>query len=242
MSTCVKRPTLTEAASRHRGRAIVSVLGGLALITIILVGIVVPASAHVSVSSTDAAQGGFGKAVFRVPTESDTASTTKLVVSLPKDTPFAFVTAQSKPGWTVTLDKQKLAKPTKVGEFELTEAVRTITWSTTGDGIAPSQFDEFALSGGPFPDDESVSFAAEQTYSDGEVVSWNEVQKGDTEPEHPAPTLTLAAPVVEKSVASTSEPSIAHEGDDTARLLGGGSLAVALAALVVALRRGRRRA
>ena len=55
--------------------------------------------AHVTVSSTDAAPGEFGKAVFRVPTESETASTTKLVVTLPADAPFAFVSAQSKPGW-----------------------------------------------------------------------------------------------------------------------------------------------
>ena len=145
-----------------------------ALLTIALVAMAAPASAHVSVSSTDAARGGFGKAVFRVPTESDTASTTKLVVTLPKEAPFAFVTAQAKPGWKVTLQKEKLEAPTKVGDFELTEAVRTITWTSTGDGVPPSQFDEFAISGGPFPDEDSISFTAEQTYSDGEVVNWGD--------------------------------------------------------------------
>ncbi len=217
-----------------------------ALITIALVGVAGAASAHVSVSSTDAAQGGFGKAVFRVPTESDTASTTKLVVTLPEKTPFAFVTAQSKPGWTVTLQKEKLAAPTKVGEFELTEAVRTITWTSTGAGIPPSQFDEFALSGGPFPGDESISFTAAQTYSDGTVVNWDEVQEGDKEPEHPAPTLTLAAPTGDghgsskdtEAKASTSD----DDGDAMANWLSGGALAVALGALVVALRQNRRRA
>ena len=213
-----------------------------ALITVGLVGIAGAASAHVSVSSTDAAQGGFGKAVFRVPTESDTASTTKLVVTLPEKTPFAFVTAQAKPGWKVVLKKEKLAAPTKVGDFELTEAVRTITWTSTGDGIAPSQFDEFALSGGPFPDDESISFTAEQTYSDGEVVNWDEVAEGDKEPEHPAPTLKLADPTDDESDGYASELSIAYDGDNTARSLGGGALAVAVAALVVVLRQNRRRA
>lgn len=206
-----------------------------ALFTVTLVGIAGAASAHVGVSSTDAAQGGFGKAVFRVPTESDTASTTKLVVTLPKETPFAFVTAQAKPGWKVTVQKEKLAAPTKVGEFELTEAVRTITWTATGDGIAPSQFDEFALSGGPFPDDESISFKAEQTYSDGEVVQWDEVKKGDAEPEHPVPTLKLAAG--DADVAKADET-----GDDRATLIAGGALAVAVATLVFALRENRRRA
>lgn len=209
-----------------------------ALLTITLVGVAGAASAHVSVSSTDAAPGGFGKAVFRVPTESDTASTTKLVVTLPEATPFAFVTAQAKPGWKVALQKEKLSAPTKVGDFELTEAVRTVTWTSTGDGIAPSQFDEFAISGGPFPDDESILFEATQTYSDGEVVDWNEVQKGDKEPEHPAPTLKLVAPVADDDPAMKSDDN----GDSRATWLGGGALAVAVAAMVVALRENRRRA
>lgn len=213
-----------------------------ALITVALVGAAGAASAHVSVSSTDAAQGGFGKAVFRVPTESDTASTTKLVVTLPEDAPFAFVTAQAKPGWKAVLKKEKLSSPTKVGDFELTEAVRTVTWTTTGKGIAPSQFDEFALSGGPFPDDESISFTVEQTYSDGEVANWDQVAEGDMEPEHPAPTLKLAEPTGEDSEAHSSELSIAYDRDNTGRWLGGSALAVAVATLLVVLRQNRRRA
>jgi uncharacterized protein YcnI len=212
-----------------------------ALITVALVGIAGPAFAHVTVSSTDAASGGFGKAVFRVPTESETASTTKLVVTLPQDTPFAFLNAQTKPGWKVTIKEAKLAKPTKVGDFELTKAVRTITWTSTGAGIPPSQFDEFAISGGPFPDADTIAFTAEQTYSDGKVVAWDQVQKGDTEPEHPAPTLSMAAPISEAKVDS-GKPDNADDRDNAGRWLGGGALAVAAVALVVALRENRRRA
>ncbi|WP_332662778.1 YcnI family copper-binding membrane protein [Aeromicrobium sp.] len=214
-----------------------------ALITAALVGIAGPAFAHVTVSSTDAAQGGFGKAVFRVPTESETASTTKLVVTLPTDTPFAFVSAESKPGWQVTVEDANLDRPTKVGEFELTKAVRTITWTSTGAGIPPSQFDEFAISGGPFPEAGEISFTAVQTYSDGEVVAWDQAQKGDTEAEHPAPTLRLTEPVVDTAGDSkASEMGIAYDRDDTGRWLGGTALVVAAVALVVALRENRRRA
>ena len=216
-----------------------------ALLTAALVGIAGPAFAHVNVSSTDAAQGGFGKAVFRVPTESETASTTKLVVTLPQDTPFAFLTTQTKPGWKVTIKEAKLATPTKVGDFELTKAVRTITWTSTGGGIPPSQFDEFAISGGPFPNADKIAFTAEQTYSDGKVVAWDQVQKGDTEPEHPAPTLTLAQPVTEhagNSKAAASRTPTTSDTDNTGRWLGGGALVVAAVALVVALRENRRRA
>jgi uncharacterized protein YcnI len=218
-----------------------------ALLTAAVVAVAAPASAHVGVSSTDAAKDGFGKAVFRVPNESETATTTKLVVTLPARTPFAFVSAGAKPGWTVEVAKTKLDRPTKVGDFELTEAVSTITWTADGEGIPVGQFDEFALSGGPFPNADSISFAAQQTYSDGEVVEWNQKQKGDEEPEHPAPVLTLAAaPGGHETDGSGSETAETGDADDDGNglgtWLGGGALAVAVAALVVALRQNRRRA
>lgn len=225
-----------------------------ALFTVALVAVAAPASAHVNVSSTDAAQGGYGKAVFRVPNESDTAATTTVAVTLPADTPFAFVTAGAKPGWKVTIAKKKLDRATKVGDFELTEAVRTITWTTSGDGIPVGQFDEFAISGGPFPEADEIAFTVEQTYDDGEVSSWDEAQEGDLEPENPAPVLALATATTDHHGAATAT-SAADESDDTDEAsgsddsgdslgtwLGGGALLVALAALVVALRENRRRA
>ena len=161
---------------------------------VVLVLAAAPASAHVTVSSPDAAAGGFGKVVFRVPTESDTASTTKLRVTLPEDTPFAFVSTQPKPGWKVEVKKAKLDKPITSHGTTLSEAVRTVTWSTEGDGIAPGEFDEFALSLGQFPEVKTLSFAAVQTYDDGEVVAWDQpTDEGGEQPERPAPTLELAA-------------------------------------------------
>lgn len=227
-----------------------------ALSTIALVAIAAPASAHVGVSSTDASQEGFGKAVFRVPNESDTSATTKVVVTLPAETPFAFVTAGAKPGWKVDVVKAELAKPTTVGDYDLTEAVSTITWTAEGDGIPVGQFDEFAISAGPFPDADSISFAAEQTYADGEVVDWDQAQaEGAAEPEHPAPVLELAASTGghhgtaaadDTTAADTQEASATTASDDSGMAagtwLGGGALVVALAALVVALRQNRRRA
>lgn len=214
-----------------------------ALTTAALVAVATPASAHVGVSSTDAARDGFGKAVFRVPNESDTATTTKLVVTLPAATPFAFVSAGAKPGWTVAQTTATFDKPVKAGDFELTEAVRTITWTADGDGIPVGQFDEFAISAGPFPDAASIAFSAQQTYSDGEVVDWDQEQTGDDEPEHPRPTLTLAAASGDHH--GTADQASDDSSADDAQLgtwLGAGALVVAVAALVVALRQNRRRA
>lgn len=209
-----------------------------ALFTLALVGIAGPVSAHVNVSSTDAAQGGFGKVVFRVPTESDTASTTKLVVTLPKEAPFAFVSVGAKPGWKIETTTAKLDQPTKVGNSTITEAISTISWTATGDGIAPSQFDEFAISGGPFPDADQMAFSAVQTYSDGKVVAWDQPQTGDAEPEHPAPALTLVASTGDDSESTAAEDT----GNGAAPWLAGGALLVAAVALLVALRQNRRRA
>ena len=112
------------------------------------------ASAHVTVSTPDAAPGGYGKLVFRVPTESESASTVKLTVTLPAATPFAAVSAKTMPGWSVATTEKKLAKPiTDDDGFTLTKAVSTVTWTASaGQGVAPGEFNEFELSVGPFPE------------------------------------------------------------------------------------------
>lgn len=230
-------------------------LAAVAALTLATVAVAGPAVAHVGVSSPDAARDGYGKIVFRVPTESDTADTTKLVVTLPADAPFLHLTAQTKPGWTITTREGRLPEPVEVDGTEITRAVRTVTWTADSDGIPPGEFDEFALSGGPFPDADSIRFEAEQTYSDGEVVDWDQVQQGDTEPDKPAPTLSLL-PAGEGGHAhggsaaghgEGSQDAGSHETDGSGtdvlgRVLGGAALVVALAALLAVLRQDRRRA
>src|SRR3954447_11111701 len=142
-----------------------------------LLAIAPAASAHVSVSSPDATPGGFGKLVFRVPTESATASTVKFTVTLPTDIPFANVSAKTLPGWSIATTEVKLDKPiTDDDGFNLTKAVSTVTWTAEkGQGVAPGEFIEFELSVGPFPKGTTpITLPAVQTYSDGKVVKWNE--------------------------------------------------------------------
>src|SRR5215510_2023982 len=94
-----------------------------------------PASAHVTVSSTDAAPGGYGKLVFRVPNETDSAATTKVQVTMPIDAPFASVSTKPHPGWKVQVEEAKLPQPVEVGDVTLTDAVRTVTWTAEGPGV-----------------------------------------------------------------------------------------------------------
>jgi uncharacterized protein YcnI len=225
---------------RRRAAAVMTAAAGLVLVTAL------PASAHVTVSSPDAAPGGFGKLVFRVPNESASASTTKLVVRLPTDTPFASVSTKPVPGWRVEAEPTRLPQPVEVNGATMTEAVTRITWTAEpGGGLPPDQFTEFEVSAGTFPKDvDSLTFPTLQTYSDGEVARWVQpVEPGAPEPEHPAPVLELAGP----STGSNHEPALttaasatADDGDPLARGLGGVAVALAAAALIWSVLAGRR--
>lgn len=204
-----------------------------AMFTLAMISAASAASAHVTVSSPDAEAGGFGKVIFRVPTESDAASTASVTVKLPDKTPFAFVSSQAKPGWTVKVTEVTHPKPIKVGEFNLTKTVSAITWTAKDGGIKPGEFDEFALSLGPIPKVKALRFTATQNYSDGTAANWDEIQKGSTEPDHPAPTLSLV-----KSVAAPAPTS--GNTDDTARWLALGAILIGAGGLVVGLRKNRR--
>ena len=156
-----------------------------------------PASAHVSVAADSAVQGGFAVISFRVPSESETLSTTRLAVQFPADQPLAFVAVQPHQGWTYQVKKTKLAKPISSDDGAVTEAVTQIDWTATSiaTGIKPGEFDQFQVSVGPLPKAPVMTFKAIQGYSDGSSVAWiDEAAPGSSaEPDHPAPTLALAA-------------------------------------------------
>ena len=103
------------------------------------------ASAHVTVSGSGATRGGSDQTItFRVPNESDKASTTELQVSLPTNTPIASVLPQVHPGWTITTTTVKLTTPIHTDDGDITEAVSTVTWkAASGAGIPVGQFDQF---------------------------------------------------------------------------------------------------
>ena len=174
------------------------------------------ASAHVTVGSSDAAPGGYGKITFRVPNESDAASTVALRVQLPTDTPLTSLRAQPVPGWTVTLTPTTIDPPVQVHGETVDTAVSVVEFrAVPGGGIAPGEFQEFALSGGPFPDTDSLTFNAVQTYSDGSEAAWIEpTVAGQAEPEHPAPVLALTSAGAAPVAAASASP--AADGDGTA--------------------------
>ncbi|MEV1285538.1 YcnI family protein [Micromonospora sp. NPDC049679] len=197
---------------RHRRSATTAAALALGALLVGVFGVAAPASAHVSVNPKEATQGGYGRLAFRVPTESDTAATTKVEVVLPENAPVASVSTMPVPGWTVTTEKRKLEPPLEVHGSPVTEAVSKITWTASGDaGIKGGQFQEFPVSMGPLPKVDTMVFKALQTYSDGNVVRWIEEPPaaGGQEPEHPAPVLKL----LPAAAASASPAAGAAKGD-----------------------------
>lgn len=166
---------------------------------VVAVGVVTvaaaPAAAHVTVSPDEAAQGSMARVDFRVPTESDTLSTTGLEVHFPEDPPIPSVLTSPVPGWSVEVTTRTLDEPVEGGHGEqITEVVESITWTAESEDaeIRPGEFGEFPVSMGPMPEVDEVFFRALQTYSDDTVVRWIELPAGeDDEPALPAASLRL---------------------------------------------------
>lgn len=207
-----------------------------------------PASAHVTVNPQEAEKGGFARLAFRVPNESDTASTVKLEVVLPENAPVGSVSTMPVAGWTVAVERRKVDPPVDVHGTQVSEVVSKITWTAPASGgVKPGEFVEFPVSMGPLPDTDKMVFKALQTYSDNEVSRWiEEPQPGAEEPENVAPVLTLvsvssAAPSASPGAAAA--PASDEDGDGPALILAVIALVASLAGLVLgglAIARGRR--
>jgi uncharacterized protein YcnI len=208
------------------------------------------ASAHVTarVIGEQARQGGYTKITFRVPNEDDTAGTIRLEITFPADTPIASLRTKPVPGWTAQITKAKLDKPIENHGAQVTEAVSTVVWTANpGVRIAPGEFGEFEVSGGPLPAADRLVMPAVQSYEGSKVVNWDAPPPaaGAEEPEHPAPVIELApaeaengapaaqannAPAAgggaERPQGNDTTATAAGATDDTARWLGGLGLAV----------------
>ncbi|WP_228460675.1 YcnI family copper-binding membrane protein [Gordonia crocea] len=163
------------------------------------------AQAHVVARTAGMEANGFGVVTFMVPNESDTAATTELRVTFPA---VKHLLPEHKDGWAAHVAKNADG------------AVTEIRWTAQPGtpGIPVGEFTEFNVAGGPFTGD--VVLPAVQRYSDGSSVAWDQRAGADgQEPEHPAPTITVAA----AQSAATS--------DHTARWLGSLGLLAGIAGI-----------
>ncbi len=218
------------------GRSLRSVLAGagvvVAVIAAALFGVAGPASAHVTVSSASAVQGGYAKVTFRVPNEKATAGTVKLEVTFPEDAPIPSASIKPVPGWRAEIEKRTLSTPITVHGASVTEGVAKVTWTANpGTAIEPGQFQEFDVSVGPLPSVDQLILKALQTYSDGDIVRWIDEPTPGVEVEHPAPILALSAPGGTDGSATDDE----GDGFGVALAFGITGTVVGLAALALAL-------
>jgi uncharacterized protein YcnI len=217
------------------------------------------AQAHVEVQPGQVEGGDFSVVAFRVPNERDNAATTKLRVLLPKDRPLGSVQTTAMPGWKVSTVTRRLSKPLTMEGAQVGSVVSEVTWTATQGGVRPGQFKDFQVSLGQLPKTGKLVFNAVQTYSDGAKVLWNEISAdGSTEPEHPAPTLTITAPAAESGTSATEQTSAGSTATDAVQnkttaaptrdndpstvlptVLSAAALLVALGAAGLVWRRGR---
>ncbi|MCX4828192.1 YcnI family protein [Streptomyces sp. NBC_00006] len=236
-----------------------ALVGAAAVSSVVLVS--APAFAHVSVQPEgEAAKGDYAVVDFKVPNERDDAATTKVEVNFPTEHPLASVMPEPVPGWKADVTKTKLDKPMEMHGEKITEAVSKVTWTATGSGkdkgVQPGYFQKFPVSIGQLPtDSDQLVFKAIQTYDNKEVVRWIEPQqKGQEEPENPAPTLELSAAKddghgasgasddgAEKETAAATTDSGGSSSDTTARALGIVGIVVGAAGVAFGVMAGRRR-
>lgn len=234
----MNRPTFRASSFRT------SAVGASAIGAGLLLALAVPlsASAHVTIDPGQATPGSYTVVTVKVPNESETASTNRVEVSLPSDTPFTSVRYVPVAGWSAELVTTTLPGPVTVGESTITEAITSVVWTAApGSEIGAGQLQLFPLSLGPVPDTGSVSFPAAQGYTDGSTVNWDET--GD-DAEHPAPVLYIndapaadhhgAVEETEETGEATAVTSTGSE-DVLARILGIGGLVVGVVGVVLAV-------
>jgi hypothetical protein len=103
--------------------------------------------------------------------------------------------------------------------------------TSTGGRIEPGAAQFFDVTTTPLPTDTNeLVFAATQTYSNGDVVIWNEREEaGRPEPAHPAPVLQLTGASAAVATTATTAASTAAPADPA----GGGSSATGTVVLIV---------
>jgi uncharacterized protein YcnI len=205
---------------------------------ILVLGAPLAAQAHVKVSPNTAAAGDDIQLTFRVPNEEEDAGTVRVEIDLPTKTPFADAEYEQVPGWTAQIVETKLAKPIVNDGVQVTSAPSKIIYTAdAGVEIKAGQFQEFPVALDLTPDTGSVEFPTIQTYSNGDVVKWNEPTLAGEEPDHPAPTLYIndVPPTDTEAGVTIAATNTASSTASTALILGTAGLALGVIALVLGL-------
>ncbi|MEU4552169.1 DUF1775 domain-containing protein [Micromonospora violae] len=145
-------------------------------------------AADVTTTPTEARQGDAVRLEFSVPEERAGTKTTQIEVRLPADTPIAEVYPMSVNGWAPRISSRTLDQPVAgIHSSGVSTVTTAVTWVRVGaSDPGPARL---ALSMGPMPQTDRLTFEVVQTYADGTVVRW-----ADATGAHRAPALTLLPP------------------------------------------------
>jgi uncharacterized protein YcnI len=157
-----------------------------------LLGLAVPAAAHVTLETQDAKVGSPYKAVLRVPHGCEGTATTAVRVKIPDG--LIGVKPMPKPGWTISTTTGKYAKTYDYFHGKLSEGVTEITWA--GGKLPDAWYDEFVFQGfvaSDFEPGTTIYFPVVQECEKG-VHRWIEIPapgKSASDYPEPAPALRL---------------------------------------------------
>jgi uncharacterized protein YcnI len=129
------------------------------------------AMAHAKVAPPVIQKGTDNVFIVAVPTESETATTTAVELTVPEG--FGVDAVMPAPGWQIST--------TKTGSGENADITK-IAWS--GGNLPSEEATSFEFVGGA-DSAKDYTFAVRQTYSDGKVVDWSGPESSDT----PAPVV-----------------------------------------------------
>ncbi|MFE5410032.1 YcnI family protein [Microbacterium sp. NPDC056569] len=237
----------TPRSSRTR-RVAIGVAAGLAL----AIGAPLAASAHVHVTPETASAGGTETLTFSFSHGCDGSPTTALAIDIPEGVGNATPVVQG--GWTITRELGSAGVPTRV--------VYTAD-TPVEDGLKAAVAMDVLFTEGAA--DTTLPFPVTQTCAEGETA-WTQLAEDGEDPhdlDAPAPLVAVGAVADDAEAghgdaAADGAGDASHEGaaadaaagdaasvpsaDPVARWLAAGGLAAGIAALVVVLVRGRRKA
>ncbi len=148
------------------------------------------ASAHATLAQAQAEIGATSKFTLRVPHGCDGQATHTVRLKIPEGV--YNVKPMPKAGWDLATETGAYATPYMNHGTEMTEGVRTVTWS--GGHLEDGWYDEFTVRGAVGPDvapDSTLYFPAVQTCADG-TVDWTDTSGAQGLP-NPAPKLIAIA-------------------------------------------------
>jgi len=144
------------------------------------------ASAHIRIDPARPGAGSDTRLTLVVPSELPTSPTTKVSVQLPAS--IVWASFRAIPGWKRTVVIQKLVKPTTLDGESITQRIASVTWTATGGGIAPGDFENFEIRVAlPNRPGAKLAFPTVQTYANGKVMRWI----GAADADEPAPIVVL---------------------------------------------------